>query len=768
MRKLYIIVTLLSIINVSYSQWVQLGNDIEGEAAYDHSGSSVCLSSDGLVIAIGAEDNSENELYAGHVRVYRYSGGSWINMGEDIDGTEEGDKLGKSVSLNYNGSIVAVGAPYHGVGSFSDRGYVRVLRYTGEDWIQMGEDILGLGINDMEGYSVSLDSAGLQLAVGSPYNHGSCQDCGQVRIFEFNNGNWEQKGGSIYGDYESDRFGWAVDLNADGNTVAIGAPYNDELGSSTGQVKVFRYDAGSWQQIGDNLFGEAAGVKFGYSVSISEDGTKLASGSPLSDPDSSNEGIAHAFELIGNSWIQTGSLGGEEAANQQGTSVCLNANGDILATGAPYYNANIENEGHAIVYKFSNGNWLQSGADIPGEHAGCLSGKSVSLNYYGNVIGIGAPNTSGNFTKSGDAKVFYNCEDSIDIISLVVTECDSYVSPSGNSVWFNSGNYTDTITVASGCELIANIELTIQNSTAIPTIIDTATCIDYISPSGKFSWNRSGTYYDTILNSLGCDSALIINLVSHTASSIDTAVCDEYVSPSGNYSWTQSGIYVDTIPNSVGCDSIITISLSSTGISNQVIVACDSLSYTSPSGNYVWTSNGIYFDTILTVAGCDSVLIIDLAFEIDTSIEVGFYSLYSNQEDASYQWLDCDNAFEPVAYGINQYFEPPHDGNYAALINKDGCIDTTYCYFAYMEIVDREEIEQLPIKVYPNPTSGKIRITGSNLQQILLFNVQGELMLLKEGQLSATEIDLGYLSSGLYLLKIVANNQTIVRKLIKE
>ena len=68
------------------SNWVQLGNDIDGEALADFSGWSVSMNSDGDRVATGAVGNDGNGFGSGHVRVYEYSGGSWSQLGSDIDG----------------------------------------------------------------------------------------------------------------------------------------------------------------------------------------------------------------------------------------------------------------------------------------------------------------------------------------------------------------------------------------------------------------------------------------------------------------------------------------------------------------------------------------------------------------------------------------------------------------------------------------------------------------------------------------------------------
>ena len=72
-----------------------MGQDIDGEAEYDYSGDSVSLSADGTVVAIGAPENDGNGDSAGHVRIFAFENDSWIQMGQDIDGEAEYDYSGR-------------------------------------------------------------------------------------------------------------------------------------------------------------------------------------------------------------------------------------------------------------------------------------------------------------------------------------------------------------------------------------------------------------------------------------------------------------------------------------------------------------------------------------------------------------------------------------------------------------------------------------------------------------------------------------------------
>ena len=119
--------------------WVQLGDDIDGEKASDLSGGSVSLSTDGRVLAIGATGNAENGDHSGHVRVYKKvedaqspGGFRWEQIGSDIDGEVEHDVLGASVSLSSDGTVLAIGAPGNGLNPDLP-GHVRVYHVGASD-----------------------------------------------------------------------------------------------------------------------------------------------------------------------------------------------------------------------------------------------------------------------------------------------------------------------------------------------------------------------------------------------------------------------------------------------------------------------------------------------------------------------------------------------------------------------------------------------------------------------------------------------------------
>ena len=392
--------------DTSSASWTQLGSDIDGEAASDHSGISVSLSSDGSIVAIGARFNDGSASNAGHVRVYEYSGGSWTQLGSDIDGEAESDFSGISVSINSDGSIVAIGAQSND-GTGSAAGHVRVYEYSGGSWTQLGSDIDGEAVSDASGKSVSLSSDGSIVAIGAQSNDGSASNAGHVRVYEYDGSSWNQLGSDIDGEAKGDNSGDSLSLSSDGTIVAIGARYNDGSAKNAGHVRVYEYSGGSWSQLGSDIDGEAAADQSGISVSLSSDGSIVAIGANGNDGTGSAAGHVRVYEYSGGSWSQLGSdIDGEAAADSSGYLVSLSSDGSIVAIGAPYNDGTASNAGHVRVYEYSEGSWSQIGSDIDGEAENDSSGYSVSLSSDGSIVAIGAYFNDGTASNAGHVRVY--------------------------------------------------------------------------------------------------------------------------------------------------------------------------------------------------------------------------------------------------------------------------------------------------------------------------------------------------------------------------
>jgi len=394
------------------AQHLQIGDDIDGEAEGDKSGWSVSLNTDGSVVAIGAPDNS---LFAGHVRVYENQSGVWTQIGDDIDGEDAFDESGTSVSLSGNGSVVAIGAPFNS-GNGSLAGHVRVFENQSGVWTQIGSDIDGEASNDESGGSVSLSADGSRVAIGARNNDGTGSNAGHVRIYENQSGVWTQIGGDLDGEAAGDGFGWSVDLSADGSAVAVGADFNDGAGTDAGHVRVFLKLFDNWTQFGSDIDGEFAFDYSGSSVSLSANGMVVAIGARGNWGGTSDAGHVRVYGFQSGDWTQIGDdIDGEAADDRSGWSVSLNADGSVVAIGAYLNDGTAPDAGHVRIYQNQSGTWTQIGDDIDGEAAGDESGWSVGLNAYGTVAAIGAKMNDGSGEDAGHVRVY-----ALDIVTGLV------------------------------------------------------------------------------------------------------------------------------------------------------------------------------------------------------------------------------------------------------------------------------------------------------------------------------------------------------------
>jgi hypothetical protein len=330
--------------------WTQIGQDIEGEAPGDRSGESVSLSSDGSIVAISAPFNNS---FTGHVRVYENQSGVWTQIGQDIDGAANGDFFGVSVSLSSDGSIIAVGAQFND-GNGTESGHVRVYKNQSGVWTQIGQDIEGEASGDRSGGSVSLSLNGSIIAIGAQGNDGNGIDSGHVRIYEIQSGVWTQISQDIDGVATEDSFGGSVSLSSDGSVVAIGALNNDGNGIDSGHVRVYKNQSGVWTQIGQDIEGEASGDRSGVSVSLSADGSVVAIGALNNDGNGTDSGHARIYQNQAGIWTQIGQdIDGEAIDDQYGRVVSLSSDGSIVAISAMFNDGNGNGSGHVRVFNLN-------------------------------------------------------------------------------------------------------------------------------------------------------------------------------------------------------------------------------------------------------------------------------------------------------------------------------------------------------------------------------------------------------------------------------
>jgi hypothetical protein len=220
--------------------WTQLGADIDGEVAEDRTGYSISMNAAGDRVAIGAILADLGAVNRGYVKIYQLINNNWTQMDNPIYGEAAEDRNGYSVSMNAAGDRVAMGAIFND-GNGSNSGHVRIFRWNGSAWTQLGANINGEALSDQSGWSVSMNAVGDRIAIGAIFNNSTR---GHVRVYQLIGNVWTRLGADIDGEASGDQSGYSVSMNAAGDRVAIGARLNDgttnNAGDNRGHVRIYR------------------------------------------------------------------------------------------------------------------------------------------------------------------------------------------------------------------------------------------------------------------------------------------------------------------------------------------------------------------------------------------------------------------------------------------------------------------------------------------------------------------------------------------------
>ncbi|AWH83698.1 hypothetical protein HYN59_00570 [Flavobacterium album] len=293
--------------------------------AADQFGASVSISGDGNTVAVGAtyEDGgnaginpveTETKSASGAVYVYKRSGSTWsYNACLKAHVPDAGDWFGNAVSLNSDGTTLAVGAIYEdgsntGINplvnnSATNAGAVYVFTNSGSAWSQQAYiKTTGITASDLFGISVDVDNTGNRLVVGASgqdsngtgVNSGvntSAANSGAAYVYSRSGSTWSSIAMLKASNTTSgDSFGFSVAISGDGNTVLVGAQFEDgSLGcvngadnasvTDAGAAYSFNYVGSSWQTSFKFKMPTVVGINIsdflGHSVSLDNAGNSV-------------------------------------------------------------------------------------------------------------------------------------------------------------------------------------------------------------------------------------------------------------------------------------------------------------------------------------------------------------------------------------------------------------------------------------------------------------------------------------------------------------
>jgi hypothetical protein len=196
----------------------------------------------------------------------------------------------------------------------------------------------------------------------------------------------------------------------------------------------------------------------------------------------------------------------------------------------------------------------------------------------------------------------------------ILSCCGAYTSSLDNQVYSTSGVYTINGLNQSGCDSIQTLNLTVTPT--FLTSFTAASCGSYVWPQNGQNYSSTGIYFDTLTAQNGCDSILKLDLTITSISSnvIHVFSCNAYTWTQTGNTYMDSGTYSDTLSSISGCDSVIVLLLDiyPQVSTNLTVTSCNSYYWSLTNMNY--TNAGDYSAVLSSTYGCDSTVTLHLSF----------------------------------------------------------------------------------------------------------------------------------------------------------
>jgi len=327
---------------------------------------------------------------------FNFTNSNWLQQQKLTAGADAGDTdyLGFNVSISSDGSTAIVGAYRDDDNGQTDSGSAYIFVRSSGTWTQQAKLTAGAdaGASDSFGYNVSISSDGSTVIVGAYGDDDNGQtDSGSAYIFVRSDGTWTQQAKLTAGADAGagDQFGFSVSISSDGSTAIVGAYLDDDNGQTdSGSAYIFVRSDGTWTQQAKLTAGTDAGAgdRLGFSVSISGDGSTAIVGAYLDDDNGQgNSGSAYIFVRSSGTWTQQAKLtaGADAGASDYfGYNVSISSDGSTAIVGAYVDDDNGQsNSGSAYIFVRSGSSWTQQQKLTAGTDAG-------ASDYFGRSVSI--------------------------------------------------------------------------------------------------------------------------------------------------------------------------------------------------------------------------------------------------------------------------------------------------------------------------------------------------------------------------------------------
>ncbi len=404
----------------------------------DHFGRSCALSDDGLVLTVGAVNDSTTESGAGIIVTYKRStiDDSWTEINKlQASDAEEYDQFGNSCALSADGLVLTVGAYLEDTtADKAGKLYTYKRDSIDDSWVEVNKfQSSDVEEKDYFGKSCALSADGLVLTVGADGEDTTESGAGKLYTYKRSSitSSWSEVSKLQANDVqEGDRFGRSCALSADGLILIVGASGEDTTASNAGKLYTYKRDSidSSWTELNMLQSSDAeANDFFGASCALSADGLVLTVGADSEDTTKSNAGKLYTYNILYDQKIQLVDLkdtiteqsqlqsSDAEANDYFGASCALSADGLVLTVCASGEDTTAEYAGKLYTYKRDsiNNSWVEVNKfQASDAEENDRFGASCALSADGLVLTVGA---KGEDTTADNAGKLYTYKrDSID------------------------------------------------------------------------------------------------------------------------------------------------------------------------------------------------------------------------------------------------------------------------------------------------------------------------------------------------------------------
>ncbi len=617
---------------------------------------------------------------------------------------------------------------------------------------------------DYFGYSVAISGDYAIIgATGEDHNAvgGGFRDrAGSAYIFKNIAGTWAQVQKIVASDrYSLDSFGNSVSISGDYAIVGASREDHDTIGGAfiegAGAAYIFKNNDGIWTEVQKIVSSDrSVDDEFGFSVAIS--GDFVIVGAYYEDHDATggaflvDAGAAYIFKNNDGTWAEVQKIVASDrgVGDVFGHSVAIS--GDYAIVGAFREDHNAlgggfrERAGSAYIFKYNDGAWA--------EVQKLVASDREESDYFGWSVAI-----------SGEYAIVSASGEDHDTLGegFLNGAGAAYIFKIIDGTWFE---VQKIVASDRGDGDFFGVSVSISEDYALVT----ASQEDNDTTGGAYL-NNSGAAY-LFKNNAGTWSE-VHKIVASDRGNLDHfgnsgAISGDYAIIGAIYDGhdTTGGTFV----NLAGSAYIFKKSCATSG--TDVQTACNS--FTWIDGNTYIVSNDTATYILTNLAGCDSVVTLDLTINSvsDITTTLDGLTITANNTSATYQWLDCNDSYAEILGETNQDFTPAENGSYAVKLTEDGCLDTSACVIISTVGINASTKSNL-FTVYPNPTSGQLTIEFENEfsnVQLTVRNVIGQTVFTKNystgNQINFTLEG----AAGIYFIEVVDQDNLTQLKVIKE